>query len=320
MKSINGKENSKKNSDVNNISSTSDTKTINDTKEQDIKTFDYSFVPTVARVAIYDSNISAPRIIEIKPDKTAEFIEHLTTEIYTNAQSQGGSIPYTAIREVTENFIHAQFAEIVVSILNNGKTIRFADQGPGISNKEKAQLPGFSSAIEPMKEYIRGVGSGLPIVKEYLNFTKGNITIEDNISAGAVITLNQEAPNNQNFYAQERQGTQQIKNTQEYTNQTLTNNQAFTNNKPLSNNQALNINTFQNNIGANSLSDKEKVFMLYLFKNGPMRVTDLVNLTQSAPSSTHAILKKLENKNLITHDGNKKRLLTDLGISIAENL
>lgn len=320
MKSINGKENSKKNSDVNNISSTSDTKTINDTKEQDIKTFDYSFVPTVARVAIYDSNISAPRIIEINPDKTAEFIEHLTTEIYTNAQSQGGSIPYTAIREVTENFIHAQFAEIVVSILNNGKTIRFADQGPGISNKEKAQLPGFSSAIEPMKEYIRGVGSGLPIVKEYLNFTKGNITIEDNISAGAVITLNQEAPNNQNFYAQERQGTQQIKNTQEYTNQTLTNNQAFTNNKPLSNNQALNINTFQNNIGANSLSDKEKVFMLYLFKNGPMRVTDLVNLTQSAPSSTHAILKKLENKNLITHDGNKKRLLTDLGISIAENL
>ncbi len=47
------------------------------------------------------------------------------------------------MREVSENFIHARFKEIIVSILDHGNTIRFADQGPGINFKDKAQLPGF---------------------------------------------------------------------------------------------------------------------------------------------------------------------------------
>lgn len=101
----------------------------------------------------------------------------------------GGTIPYTVIREVSENFIHAKFAEIIVSILDQGKTIRFSDQGPGITHKDKAQLPGFTSAVEPMKRYIRGVGSGLPIVKDYLDFSNGTITIEDNLECGSVVTI-----------------------------------------------------------------------------------------------------------------------------------
>lgn len=101
----------------------------------------------------------------------------------------GGTIPYTVIREVSENFIHARFKEVVVSILDKGNTIRFADHGPGIPSKEKAQMPGFSSAVEPMKNYIRGVGSGLPIVREYLESSHGTITIEDNLGTGAVVTV-----------------------------------------------------------------------------------------------------------------------------------
>ena len=93
------------------------------------------------------------------------------------------------MREVSENFIHARFTEIIVSILDGGNTIRFADQGPGISDKKKAQLPGFSSAVEPMKGYIRGVGSGLPIVCDYLDFTHGSISIDDNIGQGTVVTI-----------------------------------------------------------------------------------------------------------------------------------
>ncbi len=151
--------------------------------------YDYSYVPTTARIAVYDDFHSAPRIVEITPDKTAEYIERLTSNIYDLANRAGGKIPYTVIREVTENFIHSRFQEVVVSIYNEGNTIRFADQGPGIENKDKVHLPGFTSAIDPMKKYIRGVGSGLPIVKEYLDFSKGKITIEDNIRSGAVITV-----------------------------------------------------------------------------------------------------------------------------------
>lgn len=151
--------------------------------------FDYNTVNTTARIALYDDLMSKPQVTEITPAKTKEFIEKLASETYNQAKEAGGIIPYTIILEVAENFIHAKFKEVIVSILNNGNTIRFADQGPGIKDKEKAQQPGFSSANENMKEYIRGVGSGLPIVKEYLNFTNGKITIEDNMGQGSVVTI-----------------------------------------------------------------------------------------------------------------------------------
>ena len=79
--------------------------------------FDYTYVQTVARIAQYDDLRSAPRITEIQPAPTADFIEHLASKIYEQAKMAGGTIPYTVIREVSENFIHARFAEIIVSIL-----------------------------------------------------------------------------------------------------------------------------------------------------------------------------------------------------------
>lgn len=151
--------------------------------------YDYTFVTSVARIALYDDLRSAPRVTEIMPASTPDYIEALASTIYNQAKQAGGLIPYTVVREVSENFIHARFTEIIVSILDRGNTIRFADQGPGISDKKKAQLPGFSSAVEPMKGYIRGVGSGLPIVCDYLDFTHGSISIDDNIGQGTVVTI-----------------------------------------------------------------------------------------------------------------------------------
>lgn len=153
---------------------------------------DYAYVSSTARIALYDDLLSAPRVTEIAPAPTADYIENLASSVYEQAKASGGTIPYTVIREVSENFIHARFAEVTVSILDGGNTIRFADQGPGIRQKEKAQLPGFTSAVEPMKRYIRGVGSGLPIVKEYLDFSHGTIAIEDNLGTGSVVTISLE--------------------------------------------------------------------------------------------------------------------------------
>lgn len=152
-------------------------------------TYDYSFVDTVGHIAIYDDMRSEPRVIDVHPAETGAYIEALATGVYEHARGAGGSIPYTVIREVSENFIHAQFREALVTILDRGNTIRFADHGPGIPSKEKAQMPGFSSAVEPMRNYIRGVGSGLPRVREYLELSNGTITIEDNLGTGAVVTI-----------------------------------------------------------------------------------------------------------------------------------
>lgn len=151
--------------------------------------FNYRYVPTSATIAVYDDFKSAPRIIEIQPAATSRFIENLASEVYTQAQEKGSRIPYTVIREVAENFIHAQFLGVVVSIFDQGNTIRFTDQGPGIPAKDKAQLPGYTTALPDMKAYIRGVGSGLPIVREYLDSSHGTIQIEDNLVHGSVITI-----------------------------------------------------------------------------------------------------------------------------------
>jgi hypothetical protein len=142
-----------------------------------------------ARIAVYDALSAAPRVVDVEPAPVGEFIEALSSRVHELSRSEGGSVPYTVIREVAENFIHADFAEPVVSILDSGTTIRFADQGPGIADKDRAMLPGFTTAGGEMKRYIRGVGSGLPIVRDYLSHSGGSLAIEDNLGVGSVVTI-----------------------------------------------------------------------------------------------------------------------------------
>jgi len=150
--------------------------------------------PAGARIAIYDGLIAAPRVEDVAADDLGDAIEQLASRTYNIARERGGPIPYTIVREVAENLIHAGFREVVVTILDDGHTIRFADQGPGIPDKDKAFLPGFSTATSDMKRVIRGVGSGLPIVRETLSFTGGSVDVDDNISRGTVVTLRAPRP------------------------------------------------------------------------------------------------------------------------------
>jgi DNA-binding transcriptional ArsR family regulator len=177
---------------------------MNESGEELDGTYDFNRVDSIARIALYDDLLSAPRVTEVQPGPTDEFIERLSTEVYEQAKNAGGTIPYTVIREVAENFIHARFKEATVSVLDEGNTIRFSDQGPGIAHKEKVQLPGFTSATEPMKRYIRGVGSGLPIVREYLDYTGGTISIEDNLGSGSVVTISS-IPSDDEGFAKEKE-------------------------------------------------------------------------------------------------------------------
>ena len=142
-----------------------------------------------ARIAIYDAPAAAPRTEEVSARTEADLIEQIAARSFAHARDAGGDIPYTVIREVAENFIHADFREPVVSILESGGTIRFADQGPGISDKQRAVLPGFTTATGRMKGVIRGVGSGLPIVNDFLGFSGGSLEIDDNLGYGTVVTI-----------------------------------------------------------------------------------------------------------------------------------
>lgn len=226
-----------------------------------------------ARVAVYDDMKMAPRVISIPPAPTAEFIEALASCINEQKTLLGGKIPYAAIREVSENFIHAQFQEIVVSILDEGNTIRFCDQGPGITDKDKALRPGFTSATEPMKQYIRGVGSGFPLVKDYLDYSNGNITIEDNIGNGAVVTIS------------------------------LTTQKPTTPSIPLP-----------------PLTRREQDALKLFAQEGALGNKELKDQLQIAASSADTVLKKLEEYGLIEKTYRKKRILTELGSAVSQQI
>lgn len=143
----------------------------------------------LCRLAIYDSLTAAPRVDDIQATTPDQFIEEIAARTYTVARDMGGTLPYTVIREIVENLIHAKFREPVVSVLDAGQTIRFSDQGPGIPDKERALVPGYTSATAEMKQVIRGVGSGLPLVREFLAHEGGTLSLEDNLGSGAVVTL-----------------------------------------------------------------------------------------------------------------------------------
>ena len=255
------------------------------------KSFDYTYVDSIARIALYDDMKSAPRVTRIEPAPTDDFIEHLTTTIYEQAKLSGGKVPYSVIREVSENFIHAQFREIVVSILDNGNTIRFADQGPGIAEKEKAQEPGFSSAIEPMKEYIRGVGSGFPIVRDYLGILEGSIVIEDNLTSGAVVTISL-MPQRKHEEAQPAQPV-------------------LTAEAPV---------TPVSLIPRISLSAREQEFLAMLRDEGEVGVKEMAELTENPVSTTHNTFKRLEEEGLVEKTPNRRRTLTTIGRQVAQSI
>lgn len=142
-----------------------------------------------ARIAVYDDAAAAPRVVVVEPKDVRDYLEEITNTVVRLEKEQGGSIPFMVIREVVENFIHAYFIEPTISILDGGETIRFSDQGPGIKEKDRALEYGTSSATEPMKQFIRGVGSGLPYAQQYMEDRGGTLTIADNISGGTVVTL-----------------------------------------------------------------------------------------------------------------------------------
>lgn len=146
-------------------------------------------LPISCRIAVYDNLKSIPRVIDFNYNSIEDFLAEIPQKTYSFSHELGGKIPYTILKEIIENLIHANFQDIAISIMDNGNSIIISDQGPGIIDKEIAFLPGYTSATQKMKKFIRGVGSGLPIVKETIVFSGGSIDIKDNIKQGTVVSL-----------------------------------------------------------------------------------------------------------------------------------
>jgi hypothetical protein len=141
------------------------------------------------RIAIYDTLTSPPRVITVEEQDLPALIASLAEKTYHYCREQGGQVPYSVIQELIENLLHAYFRDVVITILDNGQTIRISDHGPGVDDKDRAFQPGFTTATAEQRHIIRGVGSGLPLARESLQFLRGILTVEDNLGSGAVFTI-----------------------------------------------------------------------------------------------------------------------------------
>ena len=243
----------------------------------------YTYVEARARIAVYDDLLSAPRIIDIEPAPVLDFIENIASTTYEYAQKQGGSLPYSVIREIAENFIHASFTECTVSVLNKGNMICFSDQGPGIEKKRLVQQPGISSATGDMKRFIRGVGSGFPIVKEYLDYRNGYLSIDDNAKKGTVITLS-------------------IQPT------------AFDTQHPAPTSAG----KVETHPGFKQLDQRSLMVLHLLYEKGILGPNDLIDPLGVSASTAYRILEGLEQKGFIESTPNRKRILSSVGAAYLE--
>jgi uncharacterized membrane protein len=241
----------------------------------------HAYINTRARIAIYDDLLSAPRIIDINPAPVLDFIENIASTTYELAQKQGGDLPYSVIREIAENFIHAQFKECTVSVLDHGNTIRFSDQGPGIEKKRLVQQPGITSATAEMKRFIRGVGSGFPIVREYLEYRNGILSIDDNAKEGSVITLSIQT---QAINAPQHDGLSNTRKPE----------------RPLS----------------QKLDRRSLQVLRLLDKEGVLGPSDLMEPLDVSAATAHRILVGLEEKGLIESTTHRKRILSSAGFAL----
>jgi anti-sigma regulatory factor (Ser/Thr protein kinase) len=149
--------------------------------------------PEAPRIAVYSDPHAAPEVVAVgdlpvSEDGWTQLARVLATRAHDLARHRGGQIPFAVFQELVDNLVHASFTGVVVTILDNGNTLRISDSGPGIPDKEAALRPGFTSADADARRSIRGVGSGFSIVTEILAGLDGHLQIEDNLGRGTVIT------------------------------------------------------------------------------------------------------------------------------------
>lgn len=290
-----------------------------------------------ARIAVFDSVTAAPRVIVIEPSDVRDYLEEITREVTRLSQEVGGTIPFMVIREIVENFIHAYFIEPIISIIDHGQTIRFSDQGPGIKEKEKALDFGTTSATKEMKRYIRGVGSGLPYVKEYMKTTQGYLEVEDNISGGTIVTISAlPKPVQKEIFSQTPTYTNQISTqmaqvatvgarfgeVREYTKAQMpaaqqpvqAQTQSHLQTQPPVSNPALSQLFSQ-------LNDRQKQIIEAIKAHGSIGPTELMRMFGLSQPTWSRELKSLEDLGLIhKNSGEQKRTFTELAIIYIQSI
>ena len=96
-----------------------------------------------------------------------DYIESCASIAYGLSYAQGGRIPYTIIRELVENFLHARGGSSSVFIGPGGNGMAFIDTGHGLPDGVDPYTSRTSCADIDIEPFIRGPGTGFQIVRDW---------------------------------------------------------------------------------------------------------------------------------------------------------
>jgi hypothetical protein len=140
------------------------------------------------RVAVYPAE-GEPEVTEVSAASPGAATAKLTRLVMDRVRDEDGRVPEDSVHEVLENLVHAEYRGVVISVLDDGATVRVSDKGGGVEHKDRAMEFGFSGATPEAARVIRGVGAGLGIARAAAEKVGGNLTVEDNIGGGTVVTI-----------------------------------------------------------------------------------------------------------------------------------
>lgn len=141
------------------------------------------------RLAAYAAPSDSPAIMDIPVDPVDSFADRATKAAHEAATQMGGRLPVAALREVVANLVHADFRDASIVVSAGGNEIAVTDRGPGVADKEKALLPGYTTATASLRGHIRGVGAGLALARDVLAAEGGSLSLDDNLGGGTVVKL-----------------------------------------------------------------------------------------------------------------------------------
>lgn len=236
------------------------------------------------RVAVYPDN-GEPEITEIAASNIRSATVKFSRLVMDKVREFGGRIPEAAVREVVENLIHADYRGVVISVLNNGQTVRVSDKGAGIEDKTRAIEFGFSGATPEALGEIRGVGAGLGIAQVAVAAVGGNISVEDNIGGGTVTTISVSAAEN---------------------------------NGPEISSPVTEQRRYPDGVPRMNISERQQKALITVLECGEVGPSTVAERLEISVSTAYRDLSVLEEHGLVLADETGKRLISPLGRDLVE--
>ena len=239
------------------------------------------------KVAVYPES-GEPEVSEVSASSARAASSKFCKLVMEKVRTCGGRVPEEALRELIENLIHADFRGVVISVLEDGDTVRVSDKGPGIEDKERAFAFGFSGASPEAAREIRGVGAGLGIARAAAEKVGGKVTLENNIGGGTVATVS-------------------VGDTA----------RAKDDGKPVATKQ-IPQRKYPDAVPRMNISERQQKVLIMVLESGEIGPSTVAERLEISVSTAYRDLSVLEDHGLVTAAESGKRLISPLGRDLVE--